>query len=100
MSASVQHKRTQSSQSLLSAPPHVLPPIPTLCLPFLSSLLPQQQRELDEDPLVESEAEGQSSEDEGQQEVGVASSNVMEVVEIYIEVKNYDWLIEHFRRTM
>ncbi len=102
MSASVQHKRTQSSQSLLSAPPHVLPPIPTLCLPFLSSLLPRQQRELDEDPLVESEAEGQSSEDEGQQEVGVASSNVMEVdIECRdIEVKNYDWLIEHFRRTM
>ena len=43
--------------SLLSAPPHVLPPMPSLCLPFLQSLLPHRQGfkgHLDED-VAESE---------------------------------------------
>ena len=105
--STVHHKLNSTSKpslSLLSAPPHVLPPMPSLCLPFLQSLLPHRQGSkghLDED-MVESEVEGLSSEDEGQPEVGVASSKANNVMEVDIEcrdleVKNYDWLVEHFR---
>ncbi len=49
--------------------------------------------------MAESEVRGLSSEDEGQPEVGVASSKASNVMEVDIEcrVKNYDWLGEHFR---
>ncbi len=52
--------------------------------------------------MGESEVGGLSSEDEGQPEVGVASSKASNVMEVDIEcrdleVKNYDWLVEHFR---
>ena len=95
---------SKPSLSLLSAPPHVLPPMPSLCLPFLQSLLPHRQGSkghLDED-MAESEVGDLSSEDEGQPEVGVASSKASNVMEVDIEcrdleVKNYDWLVEHFR---
>ncbi len=76
--------------------------MPSLCLPFLQSLLPHRQGSkghLEED-VAESEVRGLSSEDEGQPEVGVASSKVSSnVMEVDIdcrdlEVRNYDW---HFR---
>ncbi len=44
--STVHHKLNSTSKpslSLLSAPPHVLPPMPSLCLPFLKSLLPHRQ---------------------------------------------------------
>ncbi len=77
----IHHKLNSMSKpslSLLSAPPHVLPPIPSLCLPFLQSLLPHRQGykgHIEED-VAESEVRGVSSEDEGQPEVGVASSKL------------------------
>ncbi len=74
--------------------------MPSFCLPFLQSLLPHRQGykgHLDED-VAESEVRGLSSEDEGQPEVGVASSKASNVMEVDIEcrdleVKNYDWLV-------
>ncbi len=77
--STVHHKLDSTSKpslSLLSAPPHVLPPMPSLCLPFLKSLLPHRQGHLEED-VAESEVGGLSSEDEGQSEVGVASSKAI-----------------------
>ena len=78
--------------------------MPSLCLPFLQSLLPHRQgsKGHEEEDMVESEVEGLSSEDEGQPGVGVASSKASNVMEVDIEcrdleVKNYDWLVEHFR---
>ncbi len=52
--------------------------------------------------MAESEVGCLSSEDEGQPEGGVASSKTSNVMEVDIEcrdleIKNYDWLVEHFR---
>ncbi len=70
-------QHVQTILSLLSAPPHVLPPMPSLCLPLLNLLLPHRQGS--KAHLEEDEVGCLSSEDEGQPEVCVASSNVMEV---------------------
>ncbi|XP_064402790.1 uncharacterized protein LOC135348489 [Halichondria panicea] len=58
--STVHHKLNSTSKpslSILSAPPHVLPPMLSLCLPFLQSLLTHRQGSkghLDED-MAESE---------------------------------------------
>ena len=110
---------SKSSQTLFNAPPHVLPPMPTLCLPFLTSLLPRREgsrgQPVGEEPdTVDDEElhsqEGQSSEDEGQLEVGVVSHKTTEAMDIddsietstvdacrNVQIKNYDWLVEHFQ---
>ena len=94
--------------------------MPTLCLPFLTSLLPRReglrgQSIGEESDAVEDEQfddavsqEGESSEDEGQVAVGVASHKTITPMDIddsmetstvdrNVQVKSYDWLVEHFQ---
>ena len=100
-------KTSKPSLSLINAPAHVLPPMPTLCLSFVTSLLPplpgsKGQVDKDESESMHEE-QGYSSEGEGQQEVGVASNKTLKMeVDIDnegrdMEVRNYDWLVDHFR---
>ena len=81
--------------------------MPTLCLPFVTSLLPplpgsKGQVDGDESESMHEE-QGYSSEGEGQQEVGVTSNKTLKMeVDIDnegrdMEVRNYDWLVDHFR---
>ena len=100
-------KASKPSLSLINAPAHVLPPMPTLCLPFVTSLLPplpgSKGQDDDDEPESMHEEQGHSSDSEGQQEVGVASNSTLKMdVDIDseckdLEVRNYDWLVDHFR---
>ncbi len=89
--STVHHKLNSMSKpslSLLSAPPHVLPPMPSLCLPLLKSLLPHRQG--CKGHLEEEEVGCLGSEDEGQPEVGVASSKANNVMEVDIECRDLE----------